>query len=195
MIKAIIFDCFGVLTTEGWQEFKATHFVGKEKELSEAINLNRLADEGKMNHEQLMPLLAEQADLTVAQVREEIDDYRVNKKLIVYIKNTLIGKYKIGMLSNVSDNWLLEMFESEQLEMFDCIALSYKIGYSKPHPKAYEYITDNLELQPEECLFIDDLDHNVQAAMDIGMKSIQYKDFGQMKNEIEKILEMADTDK
>jgi HAD superfamily hydrolase (TIGR01509 family) len=194
MVKAIIFDCFGVLTTEGWQEFKETYFSDPDK-LEEANKLNYLADQGKMNHEELLPLIAEIAQIPVSQAREEIDDYRPNKSLLEYIKKELKPNYKIGMLSNVSDDWIVKMFTPDQVKLFDNLALSFNIGHTKPEPEAYEYATRKLEVELSECVFIDDRLHFVEAARELGMQGIEYKDFKQMKNELEQILEMTNTDK
>jgi HAD superfamily hydrolase (TIGR01509 family) len=194
MIKAIIFDCFGVLTTEGWQEFKETYFSDPDK-LSEANKLNYLADQGKINHEELLPLIADIAQIPVSQAREEIDDYRPNRLLLNYIKKELRPKYKIGMLSNVSDDWIVKMFTPEQVKMFDTLALSFNIGYAKPERGAYEYVADKLDVELNECVFIDDRIHFVDAAEEYGMRSIEYKNFSQMKKELEIILEVADSDK
>jgi putative hydrolase of the HAD superfamily len=194
MIKAIIFDCFGVLTTEGWQEFKQTYFSEPDK-LDEANKLNYLADQGKMNHEELMPLIADLAGISTAQAREEIDDYQPNKSLLEYIKTFLKKDYKIGMLSNVSDDWIVKMFSSEQVKLFDTLALSFNIGHTKPERQAYEYVADKLGVKPNQCVFIDDRSHFVDAAKTVGMQGIQYKNFEQMKVDLEAILEVTDADK
>lgn len=194
MIKAVIFDCFGVLTTEGWQEFKETYFSDPDK-LDEANKLNYLADLGKMNHDELMPLIAELAQIPVSKAREEIDDYRPNKSLLEYIEKVLKKDYKIGMLSNVSDDWIVKMFSPEQAKMFDNIALSFDIGHTKPERQAYEFVANKLEVELDECVFIDDRLRFVEAAISLGMQGIQYKNFEQMKNELEKILEVTDTNK
>jgi HAD superfamily hydrolase (TIGR01509 family) len=190
MIKAIIFDCFGVLTTEGWQQFKETYFTDGST-LKEAYRLNKLADQGKLNHEQLLPMIAELAQIPIEQAREEIDDYQANKRLLEYISVRLKSRYKLGMLSNVSDDWLTKLFSTSQLSLFDEFALSYKVGFVKPAKEAYEYIAKRLNVDVEECVFIDDREHYVEAANKLGMKGIVYIDFNQMKAELEEILEAS----
>lgn len=194
MIKAVIFDCFGVLTSEGWQEFKETHF-SDEKKLAEANRLNYLADQGKLNHEELLPMIAELASLTVEQARKEIDNYVPNKKLLDYIDNKLSGKYKIGMLSNVSDDWLEQIFVPGQLESFDAFALSYKIGIAKPDKRAFEKIAELLDVGLEECVFLDDSKFFADEATKYGMQGINYINFDDSILELERILEMSNTDK
>jgi putative hydrolase of the HAD superfamily len=193
MIKAIIFDCFGVLTTEGWQEFKQIYFSEDAEKLNEANKLNYLADQGKMNHNQLMPLIAELAGVSVEQTIKEIDVYQPNNRLLKYIETELKPNYKIGMLSNVSDDWLVKMFTVEQQQLFDEIALSFNIGFTKPAPQAYQYIVDKLAVEMSEAVFIDDRINFVDAANGLGMKGIQYIEFEQFKADIENVLNMSDS--
>jgi HAD superfamily hydrolase (TIGR01509 family) len=195
MIKAIIFDCFGVLTTEGWQVFKQTHFSNDETKLQEALKLNQLADEGKIDHKQLLPMIADIAGISTEQAHREIDNNKTNIHLIQYIDQMLKGRYKIGMLSNVSDDWLLKMFSSEQLALFDVVALSYDIGHTKPHPRAYLYISDKLGVETAECVFIDDLLHNVEGARRVGMQAVHYTELTELKKELEQLLKMSNSDK
>jgi putative hydrolase of the HAD superfamily len=195
MIKAIIFDCFGVLTTEGWQEFKQTHFSNDSDKLQEAVKLNQLADEGKISHADLLPMIAGVAGIPSEQARREIDNYKTNTHLMDFIASSLKEHYKIGMLSNVSDDWLRNMFTSDQLALFDEIALSYKTGYTKPHPQAYTYIAKKLGVETSECVFVDDLSRNVSAAEKVSMRAIEYTGFNQFKNDLKEKLEMSDTDK
>jgi len=194
MIKAIIFDCFGVLTSEGWQQFKETHFTDKPEALEEAQRLNALADSGKLNHAELIPMIAELANMSTEQALAEIDNYQPNLQLLNFIRDDLVSDYTISMLSNVSDDWLYSMFTPEQLDLFTFKLLSFEIGYSKPDPRAYEAAIEKCGVLPSECLFIDDLTHNVLAAKDAGMHSFIYEDFSLFKEELEKIL-AANSDK
>lgn len=195
MIQAIIFDCFGVLTTEGWQAFKQKHFSNDPEKLAEATKVNQLADTGKLRHEELLPLIADIAGMTTQQARDEIDDYHVNEQLFTYITTELVDHFKIGMLSNVSDDWLTKMFSPEQLKLFDQIALSYVTGYVKPDKRAYQHIADMLGVAPRECLFIDDLEYNIAGAEQAGMRALQYNNFNQCVQDIELLLEMSNSNK
>lgn len=50
-------------------------------------------------------------------------------------------------------------------------------GFIKPEPIIYETLLSNYDLTPEETLFIDDMEENIQAARQIGMHGIVYKDY------------------
>jgi HAD superfamily hydrolase (TIGR01509 family) len=188
MIKAVIFDCFGVLTSEGWLAFKAAQFGHNATLQQQAADLNKQADAGLISHEEFVRSVAELADIPEAEVYAAIDVNAPNEKLFAYIAEELKPKYKIGLLSNAAANWLEELFSNRQIALFDAISLSYEAGLLKPHPGAYEKIAEQLDIEAEEGIFVDDQERHCTGARDAGMRAILYKDFEQMKSELEKML-------
>ena len=74
---------------------------------------------------------------------------------------------------------------------FDGGIISAEVNLSKPDIRIYRALIDKYSLIPEESLFIDDIEVNVMAAKETGMKGfITYGKIG-MKNEIEKILNQS----
>jgi FMN phosphatase YigB (HAD superfamily) len=74
---------------------------------------------------------------------------------------------------------------------FDGGIISAEVKHSKPDIRIYRALIDKYSLIPEESLFIDDIEVNVMAAEETGMKGfITYGKIG-MKNEIEKILNQS----
>jgi putative hydrolase of the HAD superfamily len=116
-----------------------------------------------------------------------------NNIILEYIEE-LKKKYKIGMLSNISGDWLQELFTDEQIALFDATALSYETGYAKPDRRAYDAILERIQFNPEDCIYIDDQPTFVNKAKEMGMKTIHYTDFDSFKNELEAMLEMTDAD-
>jgi HAD superfamily hydrolase (TIGR01509 family) len=188
MIKAIIFDCFGVLTTEGWLPFKAKYFQGDAELNRQATELNQRADAGLISHQDFLEAVAELANVTPAEVSAAIDVNMANEQLFDYIATHLKSKYKIGFLSNAAANWLKELFTREQLKLFDAISLSYEKGFIKPYPEAYEVIAGQLMLPVEACVLVDDQERHCAGARAAGMQAVLYKDFEQMKGDLEQIL-------
>lgn len=56
-----------------------------------------------------------------------------------------------------------------------CPTLSYKVGVMKPNPEIFETAAANVGTVPEQCLFIDDMDVNVQGARAVGMHAIRFE--------------------
>jgi len=186
-MKAIVFDCFGVLTTDGWLPFAQKYFGHDESLLQAAHDLNRQCDSHLLGYEEFVGKVAEMAQLSTYEARAEIEDNIANKPLFAYLE-TLKPHYKIGMLSNAGRNWLKELFAPEQVALFDEVVLSCEVGTVKPDPHMYQLICDKLEVSPAQAVFIDDIDRYVTGATDIGMKGIVYKDFDSFKTELEILL-------
>lgn len=187
-IKAVIFDCFGVLTSDGWLPFCQKYFGDDEEKMNQARMLNKRVDGGLYGYNDMLRDVAELAQIPEVQARKEIEDNIVDEQIFHFIKDDLKPHYKIGMLSNAGDNWLNELFEPWQVALFDEIALSYELGVTKPHPMTYETIATRVGVLPEECLFIDDQERYVTGAKEAGMKSIIFVNTEVCINEIREIL-------
>ena len=188
MIKAIIFDCFGVLTTDGWLPFKDKYFGHEPDLLQQATNLNKQADAGLISYQDFLRAVSQLAAVSPQVVSQHIDNNVPNEQLFEYIKQLKMD-YKIGMLSNAADNWLVDMFTPEQVELFDAIALSYETGFIKPQIGAYEISAERLGVSPNECIFVDDQERYCTGAQDIGMQAVWYRDFDQAKTDLKKLLQ------
>lgn len=188
MIKAVIFDCFGVLTLESWHVFRDAHFTEGTEEFAQVNLINKDFDSGKLSFAQFIKAVAELAGTDEDETIRQIDHTPKNKELLEYIKSSLHGKYKIGMLSNVGANWLETMFSAEDLALFDAFALSFEIGYSKPDKRAYEAILNMLNVAAEEAVFIDDQARYVAAGIEAGITSLQFVSTEQVIPELENLL-------
>jgi putative hydrolase of the HAD superfamily len=54
-------------------------------------------------------------------------------------------------------------------ELFDEVVISAEVGMRKPEEQIFQLATRRLELAPAECVFIDDIEANVQAAEAVGL--------------------------
>ncbi|HVS58384.1 MAG TPA: HAD-IA family hydrolase [Candidatus Saccharimonadales bacterium] len=185
MIKAIIFDCFGVLVTESWLAFKEEHF-GHDKALSqEAADLMQQADAGLISHEDFVGQVADMAGMSSAEVNSILDRNVPNATLFDFIEKELKPHYKVGMLSNAAADWLEELFSKQQLGLFDAIALSYESGIAKPDERAYYQIAEKLGVEPEECVFVDDQERHCTGAQDAGMRAVLYTSVKDLKRQLQ----------
>jgi putative hydrolase of the HAD superfamily len=188
MIRAIIFDCFGVLTTEGWLPFKDKYFGDDSEKFHEASEARRMVDAGLMSYGDFVAQMAKLAGVSIDQIDNYIGHNVANEQLLEYIAAELRPHYKIGMLSNAGGNLLERFFSPEQIKLFDAVALSYEMGITKPDRRAYLKIAEKLGVEPEECVFVDDQERHCTAAREAGMKAILYEDFTQMRVELKQLL-------
>jgi len=187
MIKAVIFDCFGVLTTDGWLPFVQKYFGDDKLLLQTAHDLNKQCDSRLLGYEEFVKKVSEMAHLEPYEARAEIQDNVANQPLFDYILS-LKSKYKIGMLSNAASNWLQELFSPEQVALFDEVVLSCDVGTTKPNERMYEMIAEKLGVEPSECVFTDDSERYVTGAKDVGMQGITYKEFASFKTQLDQLL-------
>ncbi len=189
MIKAVIFDCFGVLTTDGWLPFAQKHFGHDAALLQSAKDLNRQCDARLLDYPEFIITIAEMAHMTAAEARTQIEDNVANQPIFDYIVG-LKPRYKIGMLSNAGRNWLNDLFEPQQVALFDQVVLSCDVGTTKPDPRMYEIICEKLGVDAAETVFIDDSAGYIAAARETGMQGIVYKDFDQFKLDLNLLLNL-----
>jgi putative hydrolase of the HAD superfamily len=90
-----------------------------------------------------------------------------------------------GILSNMGDSVLVSMESTfDWLHRFDVLIWSYQLQMSKPEPAIYHHILKELGTRPEETLFIDDRPINVEAALALGMKAIQFSTVDQLRSDL-----------
>ncbi len=191
MIKAIILDCFGVLTEDGWLAFLREHFQPGTDAREEALSLNHQVDAGLIGYDDFLRRIAELSAVPISKVQAALGQTAPNEQLFTFIARELKPHYKLGLLSNVSGDWLHRLFSDEQVALFDATALSYEIGVTKPHPLAYETIIQRLSVEPHEAIFADDQERYVTGAIEQGLHGIVYENFGQFTRDLAEVLEEA----
>lgn len=188
MIKAVIFDCFGVLATDGWLPFAEKNFSDDPDKRRQAADYMAAVNRGMLDYRQFVHAVAELAGVDEATAYRRIMRNAPNEQLFKYIAEELKPKFKIGLLSNTGRDRLDELFTPDQLGLFDDLCLSYETGYLKPQPEAYQVAVERLGVETGECIFIDDQERRCEGARAAGMPAICYEDFAGMKTELEKLL-------
>ena len=188
MIKAVIFDCFGVLVQGTLSAFYDRHNLNEEQK-REARELDNLASRGYISYEEHVQQLSILADVPFDTTKRELEDNPVNEQLFAYMRTELQHRYKIGFLSNASDDWLDELFTKEQQALFDDVVLSYREKLAKPDERIYTLAAERLGLMPEECVMVDDIERYCTGAREAGMKTVQYKTFASFETDMKRLLD------
>lgn len=192
MIKAVIFDCFGVLTISTWQQLWASLPDVKLQET--ARELNRLYDRGDLTKEEFIAKLQAATGMSVSEMQSKLFSPSMDKNtaLFDYIK-TLKPTLKVGMLSNVATGWVREEFLSPQEQaLFDDMVLSYEVRLAKPDPQIFQLACKRLGVQPHEAILVDDIERYCQAARAVGMHAIVYQNVQQTKTELQELLSQSE---
>ena len=65
---------------------------------------------------------------------------------------------------------------AEIMTLFEHVVESSKLGLRKPDPRIYRHACDLLGVQPEDCVYLDDLGINLKPARALGMRTIKVGD-------------------
>jgi epoxide hydrolase-like predicted phosphatase len=74
--------------------------------------------------------------------------------------------------------------------LFDTVVISGEVGMRKPEPEIFLHAAATLGLEPKECVFIDDVQANVAAAVACGMAGVHHTDPAVTARELEALLKV-----
>lgn len=185
MIKAVIFDCFGVLTTESFDVFRDKYLGSDDSKRQVATKAMNDVNTGLIGYGDFLTQLSGASGLSTAEIQAILSKNSPNEPLLDYIRTELKPKYKIGILSNAGGDWISEMFPAEDITLFDSIVLSFRAGVIKPQPEAYQLAARELGVEPSEAVFIDDRQKYCDGAKAAGMQAVAYDNFSQFKKDLE----------
>lgn len=105
-----------------------------------------------------------------------------------WIRELQAEEMKVYCLSNLSD-LIFNGCRSELtfLNHVDGKILSWQERMVKPDPAIYRLMLERYQLRPEECIFVDDLEKNVAAAMSLGMHGVVFRNHEQAVQQIYEI--------
>jgi len=199
MIRNIIFDVGNVLAGFNWRQMLEKLFPDSP-EIRERVakatvqcDLWLENDRGVLSEAEIEvlcaerdPGVAEQTKIFFEHRREVVTEYPFTPD---WIKGLKARGYMVYLLSNYSENSFeylktISVFPS----LVDGGVISYQIKKVKPEPEIYQALLDKYSLNPDECVFLDDLPVNIQGAKNAGMHGIVVGDHEQAARELEELL-------
>ena len=185
-ISNIIFDLGGVilnidpqLTVDafrnlGWNDFYEENNQSLNKELFYNLeNGNSSPEAFRDNVRHLIASQREDKEIDTAWTAMILD---IPADRIRYLEE-LKKDYRIFLLSNTNEIHRLKFhrnFEADFgysfYDLFERNFYSHEMGIRKPNPQIYLQALKEAELVPEETLFIDDMEENIESAKTTGMK-------------------------
>jgi putative hydrolase of the HAD superfamily len=109
--------------------------------------------------------------------------------MIDAVRQVKAAGYRTALLTNISRSG--EALWRSLLpvdELFDVVVDSSQVGMRKPDPAIFLLTCERLRLAPSDCLFVDDLRCNVEAAAELGMTTIQCDDPATIADEVVELL-------
>ncbi len=187
MIKAIIFDCFGVVRVDALQT--AYEALGGDFAADRDFIVSTVDSASKGTIPSSLPVIAENLGVSVDVWQQALTSgSTLNQPVLDYAKE-LRNSYKTAMLTNIGTGGVERMFEPGFLDAyFDVVVASGDIGFAKPEPQAYEITAERLEVRLDECVFIDDRPEYVEGARAVGMQAVVFIATEKLKKDLAKIL-------
>lgn len=186
MIKAIIFDCFGVM----YGGSLATLADMAPREHRQAIyDCNQAKDYGYINYPEYLQQIGELIGIAPEAVDTVMRQHHITNTWLIEYAQGLREQYKVALLSNIGDQTMERLFDGKVGELFDEVVLSYQEGIAKPNPEIFTLTAERLGVTPGECVMIDDLMANCEGAEVAGMQSILHTDNVLTKTKLATLLE------
>lgn len=187
MIKAIIFDCFGVLY-QGSLEHLMDRCPSENR--PQLKDLSIASDYGYVSRQEYVHSAAGLLNMAEADIESIIAvSHLRNDAMIDDIKRRRLT-HKTALLSNIGQDVMNTLFTQQEFdELFDVVILSSNVGMVKPNTEIYEHTASRLQVQPAECVMVDDLAINVDGAISAGMQGIRYVSYKQYTRDIDKMFD------
>ena len=188
MIRALVFDCFGVLYQGSRNYLFDRTPTAKHDELHD---LNVASDYGFVSYNEYVRQASALASLGPDELERIFSaEHQRNEQLVTYVRYARDRGFKTALLSNVGRDVMDRLFApSEQAELFDAVVLSSDVASIKPHPQMYETVAMRLEVEPEACVMIDDIQTNVDGALAVGMQGVCFVSTEQTICELDALVE------
>jgi epoxide hydrolase-like predicted phosphatase len=192
-IKVVLFDLGRVLMHIDFDAFPnglGLTTPGERAPYDAAIKpFLRLYEEGKITTEEFIDSLYAIFDCQFSQERilESFNDIIVedNQEIVPFVEE-MRNKYRIAVLSNTcACHWKKVESISSVIKYFPDLFTSFQLGVMKPDAAIYQAVCESLHVSPGQILFIDDLHENITGAQAVGMHTIQFANFGQLKSDFD----------
>ena len=202
MIKAILLDCGGVLMHPlrghwrlpvDYEELFGDYRRFDPEKVTEAMKKHEfLLDEGQkvttLKHEYDLRVLytrrvadelgIELSDEKVRTIAESLT-YRFERYHLYDDTVPMIAKWqsekKVGFVSNAMPSMVRALQQYDFYDKMDCSVVSCMIGKQKPGSDIFTFALDELHLSANECVFLDDLQKNLERAKIMGIHTIRMK--------------------
>ncbi len=112
-----------------------------------------------------------------------------NERLIEYMRSLRERGYRMAICTNNVREW--ERMWRAKLpvdEIFEVVVDSGFVGTRKPEPRIYEITLERLGVEAAAAVFVDDIELNCQAAAELGLTPVWFRDTDQAIEEIEAAL-------
>jgi putative hydrolase of the HAD superfamily len=193
--KALLVDFGGVLTSDIWSSFAAfcearglDPAAAKQlfRENPDALAYLRGLETGELEpadfERRFAELLGTDADGLIEGLFAGLAP---NEPMLNAVERAQEVGVPTGLISN---SWVMDHYTDEIRDLFDAVVISAEVGLHKPQPEIYRMAADEIGVNPQDCVFVDDLRENCEGAEAVGMTALLYRDADETIAKLEELL-------
>ena len=203
-LEAILWDFGGVFTTSPFENFNLLEercgaprdFIRTLNSVNPTTNAWAQFESNQVSLEEFDELFAKESELAGHEIRgKEVISMLsgdLRPKMVELLK-LCKEQYKVACITNnvkagrgpgMSSDDDKASKVSNVMALFDDVIESSVEGIRKPNPEIYKLACQRISVEPEKCLFIDDLGINLKPAKELGMKTIKVLSVAQALKDI-----------
>ena len=206
MIKAVIWDFGGVITSSPFEAFnRLEEDRGLPRDFIRTINSKNpdtnawaLFERAEISADAFDEAFAQEADGKVrgAEVIKCLGG-TVRPEMVEALRR-IKARFKTACITNnvqagegagmVRDADTARQIATIMDELFDHVIESSKIGVRKPDPRIYQMACEAIAVEPGACIYLDDLGINLKPARAMGMQTIKVLNAAQALDELEPLV-------
>lgn len=196
-IRAVFFDLGGVILRTEQTEPRTALAEGQGLTYAEIEKLvfetdsSRQASLGLISEAQHWHNVADSLNLSDDRIEYLRTEFFAGDRLdlnLLALMRTLRPAIRVGLISNAWTGLRDWITAHKFADVFDDMLISAEIGFAKPDARIYQAAMHNLQVLPNESVFLDDTLRNVEAAQKIGMHAIHFLHAGQAIAQLKALL-------
>jgi putative hydrolase of the HAD superfamily len=190
MVEAVIWDFGGVLTTSPFEAFARfererglpADIIRRTNAANHLENAWARFERAEVDIDAFDRLFAEESLALGAEVRGKDVLPLLSGDLRPEMVETLrriSARFKTGCITNnlpanaIGSKSGRTLYVAEVMALFNHVIESAKIGLRKPDPRIYQMMVEALNVDPHNCVYLDDLGVNLKPARELGMTTIK----------------------
>lgn len=194
--RGLLIDWGGVLTTDLFASFRA--FCANEgldpERVARAFRHDPSArddlfalEEGRLTEAEFEPRLAAILEVEPEGLVDRMFALSTAEPAMMdAVRSARAAGVRTGLVSN---SWGTRRYPRDVLaELFDGVVISGEVGMRKPAPAIYSMGAERIGLEPRECVFVDDLEFNLEPARELGMSVVHHVTPPETIAELERVL-------
>lgn len=131
------------------------------------------------------PHLKDKIEYVMENWKDHLTAIEDNTSILMDLKGRGYNLYIISNFHKDAFEYLRNKFDF--FECFQDIIISADVKLLKPEEEIYLYLINKHGLVPEECVFVDDMEMNINSAKNVGMNTILYKENISIEDELKNL--------